>query len=85
MLNGETIASGAADCCPDCRVKLELQVLQSNAGYYIGTFCDCGPYSRESGYYSSRETAQTALDSGQFGRGNLYDDPSAPKRNPLPI
>jgi hypothetical protein len=67
-LPGETIATGAPDTCRECGVKPDLQVLRSAAGYYIGTFCNCGPYSRESGYYPNAETAQAALDSGKFGR-----------------
>lgn len=35
-----------------------------SGGYYIGTFCGCGPYSRESGYYRTRELAQADLDTG---------------------
>jgi len=68
MLPGETIASGASSTCPDCGMKLELKVLRSGGGYYIGTFCCCGPYSRESGYYRTSKEAQDALDSGFFGR-----------------
>ena len=50
---GETIASGANPTCNDCGVTPALEVCQSPAGYYIGTYCKCGPYSRESGYYKS--------------------------------
>ena len=46
----------------------ELEVMRSNAGWYIGrsyTEEDYPnlpmPYSRESGYYSSEESARTAL------------------------
>jgi len=60
-LPGETIATGAPSTCPDCKVKLTLQVLRSAAGYYIGTFCNCGPYSRESGYYATRNEAERDL------------------------
>ena len=64
---GETIATGASPVC--CGKVLELQVLRSAAGYYIGTFCEnCGLYSRESGYYPSLIAAQAALDSGEFNR-----------------
>ena len=35
-----------------------------SGGYYIGTYCACGPYTRESGYYRNRELAQADLDSG---------------------
>ena len=61
MLNGETINSGASPICQECGVKLELGVYRSHAGYYIGTYCDCGPYSRESGYYQTREDAALAI------------------------
>lgn len=45
----------------------ELQVLQSAAGYYIGTLHNDPegfqePGSRDSGYYATRELAQQALD-----------------------
>lgn len=59
-LPGETGHIGKS--CPDCKQPLYLEILQSGAGFYIGTRCDCGPYSRESGYYPSREAAQKALD-----------------------
>lgn len=58
---GETIASGAPERCPDCDVTPKLQVLHTCA-YYIGTHCNCGPYSRESDYFKTREEAQRALD-----------------------
>lgn len=61
MLLGETIYSGADPHCPDCSKKLENEVLKSNAGYYIGTQCCCGPYSRESHYYRTFELAKHAL------------------------
>lgn len=64
---GETIATGASPKC--CGKVLQFKVLCSGAGFYIGTFCDNhGPYSRESGYYPTREAAQAALDSGEYGR-----------------
>jgi hypothetical protein len=61
MLPGETIAAGAPSTCPDCGTKLVTQVLRSPAGYYIGTWCECGPYSRESGYFPDNESAEHAL------------------------
>jgi len=64
----ETIAAGAPSTCPDCGKKVEPTVCRSAAGYYVGTMCYCGPYSRESGYYPTFEAAETALDSGKFGR-----------------
>ena len=65
---GETIATGAPTTCPDCGETPELSVHRSNAGYYIGTYCNCGPYSRESGYYKTFKEASDALKSGFFGR-----------------
>ena len=62
MFPGETIRTGAKSECPDCGSRLENRVLKSNAGYYIGTACCCGPYSRESNYYPTRESAQADLD-----------------------
>lgn len=67
MMKGETIASGAPSKCSECGVEPKLEVLKSNA-YYIGTMCDCGPYSRESGYYETREEAEKALAAGGFER-----------------
>ena len=72
MLPGETLASlGGAEFhqCDDCGVKLIPKVLHSAAGYYIGTFCNCGPYSRESGYYKTQQDAAKALADGSFERG----------------
>lgn len=49
-------------------MDLTVDVHMSAAGYYIGTYCNCGPYSRESGYYRDFDEAQQALISGDFGR-----------------
>lgn len=68
MLPGETIASGAASTCPDCGVKLVPKILRSAAGHYIGTACNCGPYSRESGYFKDLSSAQQALEKGGYER-----------------
>ena len=61
MLPGETIASGAPTQCSTCGVRLKLEVLRSAAGYYVGTQCNCGPYSRETGYYKTRDEAEKVL------------------------
>jgi len=52
----------------------EHKVMRSAAGHYIGQSyfdteigCDC-PYDRHSGYYSSHEAAQTALDNNTYFR-----------------
>lgn len=48
--------------CTDCGTELPLQVQHSAAGYYLGYFCpNCGPYSRETGYYKAREKAEEEL------------------------
>lgn len=49
-------------------LELELQVLRSAAGWYIGTFdAEDGPISRESWhYYATKAEAQAALDSGNW-------------------
>jgi len=60
VLPGE---ADAPDNCEDCGADLPLQVLMSGGGYYIGTFCpNCGPYSRASDYFRTREAAQAELD-----------------------
>jgi hypothetical protein len=53
--------------------KLSLQVLHSAAGFYIGTFDDEGPCTRESvEYYLTHEAAQLALDQDTWTqRSNL--------------
>ena len=61
MIPGETILNGAPNVCPDCKRKLEFAVQQSAAGYYVGTWCDCGPYSRETEYFDTREEAEMSL------------------------
>jgi len=68
VLLGETLATGAASTCSDCHTILKLEVCKSAAGYYVGSMCKCGPYSRESGYYPSYETAKDALDSDDYFR-----------------
>ena len=68
MIPGETIAFGGSPRCEDCHKMPRIDVYRSAAGFYVGTYCDCGPYSRESDYYPTRELAQAALDSGSYGR-----------------
>lgn len=68
MLPGETIGNGAPKSCPDCGVRLEPEVLWTPAGYYIGTRCKCGPYSRESEYFKKSEDAHSVLNGLIYGR-----------------
>jgi hypothetical protein len=50
-----------------CKLDLPLQVLQSRAGFYIGTEDNQGPVSRDSAeYWETREAAQQALDDNAF-------------------
>jgi len=49
-----------------CGVRLELEVLSSAAGFYIGTRDDGGPVSRESWYFRSWDQAQDALDKNSW-------------------
>jgi hypothetical protein len=53
--------------------KLPLQVLESRAGFYIGTCTAEGPYSRESvEYWREAGAAQLALEHGLWTqRANL--------------
>ena len=62
MIKGETIGTGAPMRCDKCGVVVEIKVHNSAAGYYIGAWCDCGPYSRESGYYPTRSCAEADLE-----------------------
>jgi hypothetical protein len=67
-LSGECV-NDSLTACMECGTALPLKVCVSAAGYYIGFFCpNCGPHSRESGYYGSREEAEMALSRGLFGR-----------------
>lgn len=66
-LPGETVGPYGAYCV-DCQKKLTIDIYHSNAGYYVGYWCDCGPYSRESGYYRTFGEAEKALTSGDYDR-----------------
>lgn len=77
MLPGETILSGGPDTCEECGTKLKFEVMNSQAGYYVGTYCCYGPYTRETGYFQSKEKADRALDLINKG---LIMDPRAKVR-----
>lgn len=67
-LPGECVNS-VMTACSVCGTELHIKVCVSAAGFYIGFSCpNCGPYSRESGYFPSREEADQALSSGYYGR-----------------
>jgi hypothetical protein len=68
MLPGEIVGDTVVNCV-DCETPLKIKVLSSAAGYYLGFLCpQCGPYSRESGYFKSKFDAALALESGSYGR-----------------
>jgi len=47
---------------PDANRYSELKVMESRAGFYVGTSYDDGsPGSRDSGYHPSREAAERTL------------------------
>ena len=64
----ETLATGATHVCPDCEQPVLIGVYHSAAGYYVGSYCNCGPYSRESGYYRTHAEAEAAFKSGKYFR-----------------
>lgn len=68
-INGET--GHCYSTCTDCKQELLPQVLKSAAGYYVGTFCHCGPYSRETGYFRTKEEVADVLP--LFLKKDLYD------------
>lgn len=69
-LPGELRGLDGTTCC--CGEKLELQVCRSAAGYYLGYFCgQCGPYSRETGYFRTRKDAAYELEEVKQGRSPL--------------
>ncbi|HRL52663.1 MAG TPA: hypothetical protein PLO08_11660 [Alicycliphilus sp.] len=47
-----------------CAKYLPIQVLESRAGFYIGTADHEGPVSRESEYFRTRDAAQHAFAKG---------------------
>lgn len=51
---------------------LKLEILESAAGFYIGRNCiengEIQPYSRESGYFGTREAAESALINNEYFR-----------------
>jgi hypothetical protein len=50
-----------------CGKRLELMVLKSNAGFYIGTADDDGPCSRESvEYFHNKDDADASLAAGDW-------------------
>ncbi len=66
-IEGELAGLSGAVC--DCGEELPLIKILCAAGYYLGYFCpDCGPYSRETGYFPTREQAEKQLGIAQEGK-----------------
>ena len=64
----ECVNDTTTTCCR-CQARLNVGIQRSAAGFYVGFFCPhCGPYSRESGYFRTREEAELALHTGNYGR-----------------
>lgn len=88
MLYGETLHTGAPMECVDEDLHpgepkaLVYEVCMSAAGYYWGTYCPvCGPYSRESEYYATREEA--LADPDYAPRGETPTDEEEDMSHPL--
>lgn len=70
--------------CDDCKIDLPLEVLRSGAGWYIGYFCPmCGPYSRESGYFPTKEAATEAMENDEVYRPDMKPEPVYPEPEPV--
>ena len=50
--------------CSACNTELVPKVMSTMGGYYVGTSCKCGPFSRETDYFKTEEEAQEVLDNG---------------------
>lgn len=58
MKRGKHIEQDVPNGSCFCGEKLICGVYHSAAGYYIGYWCNkCGPYSRETEYFSSMKSA----------------------------
>ena len=54
--------------CEDCGSEMPIRVCISGAGPYLGHTCpQCGPYSRETGYYASMAEARRNLQIAKAG------------------
>lgn len=74
MLPGETILNGAPKKCPGCGTTLVMQVCNSGAGYYVGTICRCGPYSRETDYGTKAQAEEWLEELKEGNRTHARDN-----------
>lgn len=60
----ETLATGAPPICPECGVDafFALGVYTTGGGYYVGSACECGPYTRESIYFFDWDMADAVAE-----------------------
>lgn len=71
-LPGELAGTQGATCT--CGEEMELEVLKSAAGNYLGYFCpNCGPYSRETVYFPNHKAAKEQLQLIQAGLTSAYE------------
>ena len=64
----DTIPARAERGCATCQTRPEPDVFRSGGGFYVGRWCRCGPFSRDSDYYEERPDAARALAEGNYGR-----------------
>ena len=71
----ETVGMEGAMCNDEHEpIQLLLKVCHSFAGYYLGYQCpQCGPYSRESGYFKTEEEATEALNDPE-AHDRIFDE-----------
>ena len=66
---GETLHLGADPIYPCCKHRARMGVYHSGAGWYIGSYCGCGPYTRESmHYWHDEDQARSAFKTGEWER-----------------
>ena len=64
----DTIPARHEPGCATCQARPEPDIYRSGAGFYVGRWCRCGPFSRDSEYYQTREEAVKALEEGSYSR-----------------
>jgi hypothetical protein len=63
-LPGETLRLGADPVCDRCHMHAVVDVYRSGAGWFVGSRCECGPYTRESAYYPTEQACREAWAAG---------------------
>lgn len=65
MLPGECLMADAPSVCPNCQQVPRTSIHREDRGSWVQTWCDCGPYSRETDYLPSHEHAEAFLSAFQ--------------------